>query len=512
VNGTPFGRYRLLELLGRGAMAEVWRAHDTETDRVVAIKLLSAHFSEDEDFQRQFRREAHAAARLNSPHVIPIHNYGDIDGRLYVDMRLIEGRKLEAVLADGPMEPPRAVHIIKQVVLALHAAREVGLSHRDVKSSNILLDHNDFAYLVDFGIGRAADETSLTKSGNAIGSFYITPERLGPRAVEDAHADIYSLACVLYECVIGHPPFADAARDAITVPIPRPTPSPAPNPPTEQAGSVTTPGVSHDNPPQPPPSRSDPTVAVEIVGPLLDGYAQQPRQLASLASAQPTGAPKASPLPATPAPSGRRAMIAPVVRAVVIVAAVVSVFAVGGLLSSREHAAEPSHQVSYSSQTVLPFIGLDDPSRLEVDGAGDVYVVDHGNNRVVKLAQASGVQTVLPFTGVHPSGVEVDGAGNLYVASWITNRVVEVAQASGAQTVLPFTGVHPSGVEVDGAGDVYVVDTGNNRVVKLARASGAQTVLPFTGLDHPYDVTVDTAGSVYVADFNNNRVVKLPAR
>ena len=221
----------------------------------------------------------------------------------------------------------------------------------------------------------------------------------------------------------------------------------------------------------------------------------------------PTGAPKASPLPATGAPSGRWATMAPVV------AAVVSILAIVGHLPSHKHAAQPSHQVSYSSQTVLPFTGLDDPSRLEVDGAGDVYVVDHGDNRVVKLAQASGAQTVLPFTDVHPSGVEVDGAGDVYVVDTGNKRVVKLAQASGAQTVLPITGLnHPSGMEVDGAGDVYVVDTGNNRVVKLAQASGAQTVLPFTGLNHPYDVAVDTAGTVYVADFNNNRVVKLPAQ
>jgi serine/threonine protein kinase len=218
-HGTPFGRYRLIELLGRGGMGEVWRAHDADTDRVVAIKVLPANLSEDEEFQRRFRREAHAAARLNNPHIIPIHHYGEIDGRLYVDMRLIEGRDLGTVLADGPLEPARAVGIIDQVAKALHAAHKVGLLHRDIKPSNILVDGDDFAYLIDFGIARGLDETRMTKSGNTIGTFhYIAPERLGTGTDEDARADIYSLACVLYEAVEEHRQlrsFRRSHRDAV---------------------------------------------------------------------------------------------------------------------------------------------------------------------------------------------------------------------------------------------------------------------------------------------------------
>ena len=129
-------------------------------------------------FSGGFAAKPHAASRLNTPHVVPIHNYGEIDGRLYVDMRLIEGRDLESVLAEGPLEPGRAVRIIEGVALALHAAHKIGLVHRDVKPSNILLDEDDFAYLIDFGIARAADETRLTVTGGVIGSWhYMAPER-----------------------------------------------------------------------------------------------------------------------------------------------------------------------------------------------------------------------------------------------------------------------------------------------------------------------------------------------
>ncbi len=229
MQGTPFGRYRLVDLLGRGGMGEVWRAHDTVTDRVVAIKVLPATLSEDEDFQQRFRREAHAAARLDTPHVVPIYDYGEIDGRLFVSMRLIAGRDLDTVLADGPLEPARAVRIVDHVARALHAAHKVGLIHRDIKPSNILLDDDDFAYLIDFGIARALDETRLTKSGNTIGSFaYIAPERLDPGTKEDARADIYSLTCVLYEVLTGEPPFpgtttAQLIAAHLITPPPRPS-------------------------------------------------------------------------------------------------------------------------------------------------------------------------------------------------------------------------------------------------------------------------------------------------
>ena len=230
---TPFGQYRLIELLGRGGMGEVWRAHDTVIDRIVALKVLPAHFSQDAVFQHRFRREAHAAARLNNPHVIPIHTYGEIDGRLYVDMRLIEGRDLQAILAAGPLSPTRAVRIIEQVAEALNAAHQVGLVHRDVKPSNIVLDENDFAYLIDFGIARAAGETGLTGTSGVIGSWhYMAPERFGAGEV-DQRSDVYALACVLSECLTGQHPYPGDSLEQqyaghVAAPPPRPSDTGAP--------------------------------------------------------------------------------------------------------------------------------------------------------------------------------------------------------------------------------------------------------------------------------------------
>jgi predicted Ser/Thr protein kinase len=209
VDATPFGHYQLRKLIGRGGMGEVYRAYDTKTDRIVALKVLPLHLAEDATFQQRFRRESQAAAGLNDPHVVPIHGYGEIDGRLYLDMRLIEGRNLGTMLedSDNPLGAPFAVKVVEQVATALDAAHEAGLIHRDVKPSNVLITDREFVYLIDFGLARTAGEKGLTTAGNTLGTLaYMAPERFDGAQI-DPRADIYALTCVLYECITGSRPY-----------------------------------------------------------------------------------------------------------------------------------------------------------------------------------------------------------------------------------------------------------------------------------------------------------------
>lgn len=213
-----FGRYRLEALIGEGGMGEVWRAFDEERHRTVALKRLPPRMSADADFQERFRRESEVTARLREPHIIPIHDFGEIDDQLYIDMRLVDGTDLhELIKASGSLEPERAVRIITQAASALDAAHADGLVHRDVKPSNILISgEHDFVYLVDFGVARAVSGAApLTATGDTVGTMdYMAPERFHGQA-GDARSDVYSLTCVLYQALTGRKPYPVAGHPAL---------------------------------------------------------------------------------------------------------------------------------------------------------------------------------------------------------------------------------------------------------------------------------------------------------
>src|ERR1700692_311793 len=201
-----FGKYQLTRLLGQGGMGEVYEARDTSKDRTVALKILPEELPRDEGFRTRFQRESRAAAILQEPHVIPIHDWGEIDGSMYIDMRLVQGQTLYDLIKLGPLEPARAVSIISQIASALDAAHDERLIHRDVKPQNIIVTPADFGYLVDFGIAEAKGDTRLTMTGTHIGSFaYMAPERFLDQRVTAA-VDVYALACVLYEALTARRP------------------------------------------------------------------------------------------------------------------------------------------------------------------------------------------------------------------------------------------------------------------------------------------------------------------
>jgi serine/threonine kinase PknH len=226
--GTTFGKYNITRLLGKGGMGEVYEAYDTDKGRTVALKILAHELSDDVAFRTRFQRESQAAAILQEPHVIPIHDWGEIDGSLYIDMRRVQGQTLLDLIEKGPLEPSRAVNIISQVAAALDAAHAEGLIHRDIKPQNILVTPADFAYLVDFGIAEASGDTRLTTAGSQIGTLnYMAPERFRDQTSTPA-VDVYSLTCVLYEALTGEIPFTrDSLENLVAAHIASPPPRPS---------------------------------------------------------------------------------------------------------------------------------------------------------------------------------------------------------------------------------------------------------------------------------------------
>ncbi|WP_040698596.1 serine/threonine-protein kinase, partial [Nocardia vinacea] len=408
-----FGRYRLLSLLGQGGMGQVWRAHDSLTNRVVALKVLPERFADDEQLRERFRRECRAVAQLTEPHVIPIHDFGDIDGRLYLNMRLIEGTDLRKVITqEGALSPRRAVAIIAQVAGALQAAHDAGLVHRDVKPTNILLGADEFASLIDFGIAHAADDRTLTTIGETIGTIaYMAPEEIGSEIKADARVDVYALTCVLYECLTGRPPFTSSAGVQGVI-------------------------AHHLHTPPPRPSTTTPDVPPAFDAVIAKGMAKNPdkryqtvRELAAAACAVVDDS-AVSTTGGVAARHARRIRLSPktagLLAAAVAVAVVAAVAVVIGV--QRESGgggnSPPPVAGAYSRQTPLPFTDVTLPTGVAVDTAGNVYVSDTSNDRVMKLAAGASAPAPLPFTGLKdPHGVAVDRAGDVYVADRVIDRV-----------------------------------------------------------------------------------------
>ncbi|GAA4055600.1 protein kinase domain-containing protein [Streptomyces shaanxiensis] len=210
VQGLLADRYQLQELLGRGAMGEVWRASDQVLGRPVAVKLLRAEEAADAE---RFRLEAQTAARLNHPNVVGMYDFGSHHDQLYLVMELVDGWSLAQERSlRGALPPAEAVAIAAQAAAGLAAAHQQGVIHRDIKPANLMLAADRTVKIADFGIARFADDaaSTLTVTGKILGTAdYLAPERALGRSAQPA-SDLYSLGCVLYELLTGRPPFTGA--------------------------------------------------------------------------------------------------------------------------------------------------------------------------------------------------------------------------------------------------------------------------------------------------------------
>jgi tRNA A-37 threonylcarbamoyl transferase component Bud32 len=210
--GSELAGYRIERVLGRGGMSVVYRADHLRLKRNVALKLLAPQLAEDERFRERFLRESQLAASLDHPNVVPIYDAGEIDGLLYIAMRYVPGTDLRQLLRrEGAVEPGRALALVAQIGNALDAAHERGLVHRDVKPSNVLLtgpQGKEHCYLADFGLSTSvSDRNAVADAMPIVGTIdYVAPEQIHNSDV-DGRADVYSLACLLYECLTGDVPF-----------------------------------------------------------------------------------------------------------------------------------------------------------------------------------------------------------------------------------------------------------------------------------------------------------------
>jgi YVTN family beta-propeller protein len=464
--GTTVAGYRIEGLIGRGGMGAVYRAVEEGLQRKVALKVIAPELAQDERFRERFLRESRIAASLDHPHVIPIYQAGEEQGLLFLAMRYVEGTDLAKLVAEeGALEPRRAVELLSQVAEALDAAHAQGLVHRDVKPSNVLIAQTagrEHCYLGDFGLTKRAGSLSgVSAAGEIVGTLeYVAPEQIRGDPL-DERADIYSLGCVLYECVTGQAPLARATDVALL--------------------------WAHVHEEPTPPSKVRPGLPRELDAVLARALAKEPGRrhgsagdlLAASREALGIGGTvraEKTVLPRAARVWTRRRALAALAAVVVLTAAVAAVVLTGGEPARVSAPPESVAIIDPSTNRVVEAIPVGGQPSAIAAGAGGLWVANVEDRTLTRLDPATQeIVRRVPLEGT-PTGVAAGPTG-VWVAYGLAGSVARVGPQPPHEVVgtrSNVVGRSSGGAIAEGGGAVWVVsrsgelagiDRGLSRVV-----------------------------------------------
>jgi serine/threonine protein kinase len=443
--GDEVAGYRIDARLARGGMGVVYRATHLGLDRPVALKVIARELAGDASFRERFLRESRLAARLDHPAVVPIYDSREVDGELFVAMRLVEGGDLRGLIdREGPLPPPRATALLGQVAAALDAAHAAGIVHRDVKPHNVLVE-GDRAYLSDFGLAKAIDE-STASAASVVGTVaYMSPEQWQGHAV-GVPADIYSLGCVLYEAVTGVVPYARGDADPATTPrLPVGL---------EQA-------IERATAPRP---EDRFATATELIDAASAGAAgpEHPTHVLDAASdpRRPTEPLRSSLVPPGGTNNDRRRRALVVGGSLAVLAAIVA-----AVLLLTSGGSEPS---------VSAPVAIGQPPLRIAAGSEKIWVLSEPEGTLTRIDAESNEITGAPIDlGQGVAAVAV-GGGSVWVTDARTGELLRVDDESGHVTQRIDVGGHP-GPLVYGGGRVWVADT-DGAGITAVNAKGGRIV------------------------------------
>ncbi len=497
--GTTVAGYRIEALIGRGGMGAVYRAEEVGLGRKVALKVIAPELAQDERFRERFLRESRIAASLDHPHVVPIYQAGEENGVLYLAMRYVEGTDLAKLLSgEGALEPRRTVEILSQVAEALDAAHEMGLVHRDVKPSNVLIAEaagKEHCYLADFGLTKRTGSLSgVSVQGDVVGTLeYVAPEQITGNPL-DERADVYSLGCVLYECLTGQSPFPRATDVALL--------------------------WAHVHEEPTPPSKARPDLPKELDTVLARGLAKEPgrryRSAGELVNAArqalgileaPRGERKALRL-ARAKVATRTGRIALAALAALIVAAAAALLLTRGEPPSVTVPPDNVGVIDPSSNRVVAAVQVGrQPSAIAAD-ATSVWVANGQDRTLMRLdPETRAVEGTIPLDAT-PTGVAV-GPSGLWVANGLDGSAARVdPQFETVETIEDVVSRSSGGAIAEGEGAVWLVSR-NGEIARIEPVTGG---IESGVVGNGSSAVAVGEGAVWVANASDSNVSRLNPR